>query len=243
MITDDIETFASFQTWIDGKVVAEGGKSSIETSQARVVNQFSCQTVHHSQFEVPRKGDVIRVIKAIDGELITESFQAQAKLEDGLVTSDVERDILKFTVVNRYIDTIPAVAFINGFTFEKGAIASCVAHDSHNIVAVGTDDHSIAAAVNEVIRNRGGIAMSAGTKVDSLPLPVGGIMTNQDAYQVAAEYQDLDAKVKSELGSKLTAPFMTLSFMALLVIPSLKLGDRGLFDGESFRFTSLFCVT
>jgi adenine deaminase len=161
-------------------------------------------------------------------------------VEDGYAISNIEKDIIKITVVNRYQNESPALAFINGFNLKNGAIASCVGHDSHNIIAVGTDDDLLCKAVNLIIENKGGI--SAVSEVESmvLPLPIAGIMTNEDGYKVAKKYSEIDAFVKEKLGSKLTAPFMTLSFMALLVIPSLKLGDKGLFDGNKFEFTDLF---
>src|SRR5262249_25409514 len=141
-------------------------------------------------------------------------------------------------VVNRYKTAPVAVAFIKGFGLKKGAIASCIAHDSHNIIAVGVHDEDLSHAVNAIIENKGGIAVSADGKVDILPLPVAGIMNNQEGYLIAKEYSKLDAKAK-QLGTNLYAPFMTLSFMALLVIPSLKLSDKGLFDAAGFRFTPL----
>jgi adenine deaminase len=154
------------------------------------------------------------------------------------IESDADRDILKVAVVNRYRDAAPAVAFIRGFGLRRGAIASSVAHDSHNIIAVGIDDADICRAVNTVIHNEGGLAIADGDVVEALPLPVAGLMSADDGQTVAARYSQLDRRAH-ELGSPLRAPFMTLSFMALLVIPSLKLSDRGLFDGERFAFVDL----
>ena len=157
----------------------------------------------------------------------------------GWAVSSPEKDILKIAVVNRYQDTKPVVAFVKNFGLEMGAIASSVAHDSHNIIVVGVDDHSMARAVNKVIESKGGIVAVFGDKVEALPLPVGGIMSVDDGYQVAQRYTEIDRMAK-EMGSKLQSPFMTLSFMALLVIPDLKLSDKGLFDGRNFRFMELF---
>ena len=182
----------------------------------------------------------IKVIKAIDGELITESITTTAKVENNNTISDQENDILKLTVVNRYQDAPPAVAFIKGFGLQNGAIASCVGHDSHNIIAVGTDDEKLCAAVNLLIENKGGIAAIGQDKPKVLPLPIAGIMTNLDGYIVAKEYAAIDAFAKEQLLCQLRSPFMTLSFMALLVIPNLKLSDMGLFDGRSFSFVPLF---
>ncbi len=146
---------------------------------------------------------------------------------------------MKIAVVNRYLDTKPAVALVKNFGLQRGAIASSVAHDSHNIVAVGTTDAEICAAVNQIILNRGGIAVAEDDSVEILPFPVAGLMSADDGYRVAQKYADLDAHAK-QLGSTLTAPFMTLSFMALLVIPSLKLSDRGLFSSQEFGLVSVF---
>jgi adenine deaminase len=183
----------------------------------------------------------MRVIQALDGQLVTEHFWAQPKIENGNVVSDAERDILKFTVVNRYAEAPPAVAFMQNFNLKNGAIASCVGHDSHNILAVGTSDELLCRAVNLIVENRGGISAVSGSGEEKvLPLPVAGIMTAEDGRVVGEKYAAIDAFVKNELGSTLHAPFMTLSFMALLVIPELKLSDRGLFDGKRFEFVGLW---
>ena len=176
----------------------------------------------------------MRVIKALNGEIVTECFTTEVSSKNGLAMPDLPNDILKIAVVNRYKNSAPAIAFIRGFGLKAGAIASCVAHDSHNIIAVGTDDEALCQVVNLVIGNRGGIAAA------TLSLPIAGIMTNEDGYAVATKYAEIDTFVKNKLGTPLDAPFMTLSFMALLVIPSLKLSDQGLFDGNTFAFTNLF---
>ncbi|MGK7893340.1 MAG: adenine deaminase C-terminal domain-containing protein [Xenococcus sp. (in: cyanobacteria)] len=183
--------------------------------------------------------NTVRVIEALDGQLTTTERHVTALIQDGAIICDLERDILKIAVVNRYRDTKPAIALVKNFGLKRGVIASSVAHDSHNIVAVGTTDAEICAAVNEVIRYRGGIALAEGNSVQILPLPIAGLMSAGDGYQVAQKYADLDAHAK-QLGSTLTAPFMTLSFMALLVIPELKLSDRGLFSSQEFGLVSVF---
>lgn len=208
-----------------------------------MVNNFQAQPVRPEEFQLraPEKAPQtsqtdIRVIECFDGQLITARHDLPARVENGLVVADTGRDILKLTVVNRYQSAPPAVAFITGFGLKRGALASSVGHDSHNITAVGTDDESIARAVNLVIAAKGGLAAVGGKNEEILvPLPVAGLMSDQDGYRVAEAYAAVDALAK-ELGSPLAAPFMTLSFMALLVIPSLKLSDKGLFDGEAFRF-------
>jgi len=178
------------------------------------------------------------VIEALDGELITNEITASMANTDGTLIAAIENDILKFAVVNRYRDTPPALAFIKNFGLKKGAIASSVGHDSHNILCVATNDSDLCAAVNLIIENKGGIAAVCGDEKHILPLPVAGIMSDQNAETVGKAYAKLDQIAKS-YGSTLKAPYMTLSFMALLVIPSLKLSDKGLFDGNSFQFTGL----
>ncbi|NOY49243.1 MAG: adenine deaminase, partial [Chlorobi bacterium] len=161
------------------------------------------------------------------------------KIAGGLVESDPENDILKLVVLNRYKKSEPALGFINGFGFKEGAIASSVAHDSHNIVAVGTNDEDIVKAINLIIREKGGVAAVASSQEEVLGLPVAGLMSNNNAEMVAEKYHSID-KLAHSMGSTLRAPFMTLSFMSLLVIPELKLSDKGLFDGRSFSFTPIF---
>ena len=180
----------------------------------------------------------IRVIEALDGELITNEIHSSAILKKGNLISDVESDILKMAVVNRYQDVKPSVAFIKNFGLKKGAIASSVAHDCHNIVVIGTSDEEICSAVNLIIENKGGVCAVNGSQKKNLALPVAGIMSGKNGWEAGKEYQEIDAMAK-DLGCTLRAPFMTLSFMALLVIPDLKLSDKGLFSGEKFKFVDL----
>ena len=208
--------------------------------KASIINNFNTEFKQPEDFSVEGKGESIRVIRALDGEIITEQITVPATIENGRIVSDKDQDILKIAVVNRYENAPPAVAYINGFGLKEGAIASCVGHDSHNIIAVGVDDQAICKAINLIIENKGGIsAVDQSGKAEVLPLPVAGIMTNADAYEVAKAYELVDQFAKAHLGTGLGAPFMTLSFMALLVIPELKLSDKGLFDGKAFQFVSL----
>jgi adenine deaminase len=241
ILVKDLENFQVQKTFVRGELVAEEGKSLIHPAKASIVNNFQCSEKFPDDFRIKAEGNRLRVIEALDGQLITRTSieEVRRKIKDNFVVSDVEHDILKFTVVNRYHDVKPANAFIKNFGLKEGAIASCVGHDSHNILAVGVDDEMICRAVNLIIESKGGLSAVTGSRARALPLPVAGIMTNDDAYFVAQEYEKIDAMVK-EMGSTLRAPFMTLSFMALLVIPQLKLSDLGLFDGEKFEFTSLF---
>jgi adenine deaminase len=211
-------------------------KSKVQSSTA--VNNFSCSKKKLKGFKVEYKNEkLIEVIEALDGQLITNKISVAPKVENNEIVSDTENDILKIAVVNRYTEAPVAKGFIKNFGLMKGAIASSVAHDSHNIVTVGADDESICKAVNLIIENKGGISCVGNGKEILLPLPVAGLMSAEDGYSVAEKYSAID-KAAKELGSTLSAPFMTLSFMALLVIPHLKLSDKGLFDGDEFKFIS-----
>jgi adenine deaminase len=240
ILVHDLETFKVNATYINGELVAENGKSLIKSVETEIINNFFLDKKSPIDFQLESKSDLIQVIKAIDGEIVTESFTAQAKLENGLAISDLENDNLKMAVVNRYENQKPSVAFINNFNLKKGAIASCVGHDSHNIIAVGTDDDSLCRAVNLIIENQGGISAVSEEEEKVLSLPIAGIMTNADGYETAKAYSEIDFFVKNNLGCTLTSPFMTLSFMALLVIPQLKLSDKGLFDAKEFKFIQVF---
>lgn len=237
IVVDNLKEFNLIKTYIKGKLVAQNGKSLIPSTKNEVVNHFHTSLKKEEEFIVRGTEGIIPVIQAINGELITKRLEVRAKVQEGNLIPDVGRDILKLAVVNRYSNAPVACAFINGFGLKQGALASCIAHDSHNIIAVGVSDEEICRAVNAIIENRGGIAVAVDGKVDVLALSVAGIMSPNDGYQVAKDYGRLDKQAK-QLGSTLDAPFMTLSFMALLVIPSLKLSDKGLFDGTNFRFIS-----
>ena len=243
IVVKDLLEFEVIKTYINGQLVAENGQSFIESKPSAIVNQFSCTKKKAADFEIPanRFPDRIPVIEALDGQLITNKLFFEPKVVNGKIVCDTERDLLKIVVVNRYHDAVIASGFIKNFQLKKGALASSVAHDSHNIVAVGVDDESICRAVNLVIENRGAVSAVCQSNDEKtwkeavLPLPVAGLMSNADGYQVAADYTAIDIMSKEELGSTLSSPFMTLSFMALLVIPHLKLSDKGLFDGDRFE--------
>lgn len=235
VVANSLETFDIDTTYLNGEKVAKQGASLIPKGTHAVVNNFVPSSLTAKDFAVPQKGNTLRVMEALDGQLITQELHLPPKVEGGNVISDVERDILKLAVVNRYEKAAPALAFIKSFGLQRGALASTVGHDSHNILAVGTNDEDITRAVQLLMEAKGGLSVVDGEETALLPLPVAGLMTTEDGYQVAKDYEALDAKVKA-LGCTLTAPFMTLSFMALLVIPQLKLSDKGLFDGQSFQF-------
>lgn len=240
IVAEDLVHFKIKQTYIDGELVAENGQSFIRSVASNLINQFDCLPVTAAQLVIP-KADYpsangnIPVMEALDGQLITNRLELPGKESNGTWVSDTENDILKMVVINRYHTAPIAKCFIRNFGFTKGAIASSVAHDSHNIVAVGVDDESLARAINLVVAERGGVSCVSSRQEKVLGLPVAGLMSANDGYQVAAAYTEIDAMAKS-IGSSLSAPFMTLSFMALLVIPHLKLSDKGLFDGDKFAF-------
>ena len=238
IVVNNLKEFRTLKTFIDGVLTAEDGVSLIGSVKEKTVNQFNTSKKNEKDFEIKSKSGEIRVIEVLDGQLITNEIILPAKISDGNIISDTENDVLKITVIERYKNGKPAIGFIKNFGLKKGAIASCVAHDSHNIIAVGVTDEDICNAVNSVIENKGGISVSSNGVTDVLPLPVAGIMTAEDGYLTAEKYSRLD-KLAKALGSTLTAPFMSLSFMALLVIPQLKLSDKGLFDGKKFEFVKL----
>jgi adenine deaminase len=267
ILVKDLKNFEVIQTYINGQLVAENGKTLIESQKATTINNFDCSEKKAEDFKL--SVDQSMAIEALDGQLITNKFSLRSTV------IDPENDILKIVVVNRYKDAPVAKTLIKNFGLKAGAIASSVAHDSHNIVAIGVDDESICKAVNLVIKNKGGVSLaypdlSGGKATNSqptpgqetfkngqtsqseplqpdevpppegfreaiIPLPVAGLMSAEDGYEVAKKYSAID-KAAKDLGSKLSAPYMTLSFMALLVIPHLKLSDLGLFDGDSFQF-------
>jgi adenine deaminase len=240
IITRDLRDFDVIETWIDGHLVSRDGKCQFPHVTCEAPNHFNIDTIEEQSLEIASTGaGRIRVIEAIDGELITKSAIVEANVQNGLLESDPERDILKLAMVNRYQPTEHAFAFIRGFGLKHGAIASCVGHDSHNLIAVGADDASLCQAINLVIEHRGGIAAVSSSVDHILPLPVAGIMSASDGQEVAKAYGTIDHFARTILKSSLKAPFMTLSFMGLLVIPSLKLSDKGLFDGDRFEFVDL----
>jgi len=239
IIVNNLKEFHVLETYVKGTLIAKQGKTLIpRLTTASTPNHFATSAKTPNDFAIPAKTGKIHVIQAMDGQLISHDLLADPKISNGNLVPDIKNDILKLTVVNRYSNAKPAVAFIQNFGLKKGALASCIAHDSHNIIAVGCSDEDICAAVNLLIKHKGGIAVVNGPESHVLPLPVAGIMTNEDGYVVAQKYADIDKRSK-ELGSTLHAPFMTLSFMALLVIPELKLSDKGLFDAKQFKFIPL----
>jgi adenine deaminase len=239
ILIDSPENFNIQKTFIGGELVAESGISLLSSILVENVNAFDARPVNPTDLEIPAQGDEMLVMKALEGQLITEHMRMAPTVMDGFAVSDPERDLIKIVVLNRYQPSAPAVGFVTNTGLKRGALASSVAHDSHNIVAIGADDESLSEAINMIISAQGGISLCTNGRKEILPLPVAGIMTGEDGFKVAGRYEHIDALAK-DLGITLSAPYMTLSFMALLVIPELKLSDKGLFDGLSFSFTPLF---
>ena len=238
IVVKDLTNFVVLKTFIDGVLVAEDGKTFIKSVNCNVINNFNCAVKKPAAFKIfaTVTQKEIPVIEALEGQLITNKLIKPAYIINGFIESDIKNDILKIVVVNRYHDAPIAVAFIKNIGLIHGAIASSVAHDSHNIVSVGVDDESICKAVNLIIKEKGGISAVSDDVVMTLPLPVAGLMSANDGFKVATDYTAINNFATKNLGSNMVAPFMTLSFMALLVIPHLKLSDKGLFDGDSFGF-------
>ncbi|MCG8580633.1 MAG: adenine deaminase [Bacteroidales bacterium] len=242
IIVDSLETFNVLATYIDGKKVAEAGKVLFNIPKTNVINKFNCSSlvINDLNISAPFKNTKVKVMLAEDGELLTDEYIWETNsLEGDSLQSNIEEDILKIVVVNRYSPAKPVVGFIKNFGLKQGALASSVAHDSHNIVAIGCDDDSLLDAINGIIDSKGGIIASNSEQKLLLKLPVAGLMSTEPGDEIAQKYSEINSFVK-EMGCSMKAPFMTLAFMSLLVIPSLKIGDKGLFDVNKFTFTSLF---
>lgn len=238
IVVENLYDFKTLQTYINGALVFDKGESKIVSIDFEILNNFNTDKKLVSDFRYESNQSKIRVIECLDGELVTNEIIKDATTDNGNLVSNTETDILKMTVVNRYENSKSSTAFIKNIGLKEGAIATSIGHDSHNIIAVGVSDEAICKAVNLIIDNKGGICAVSDDSEKVVPLPIAGIMSDQNAETIGKAYSELDEMAKG-LGSKLHAPYMSLSFMALLVIPSLKLGDKGLFDGDTFKFTSL----
>lgn len=240
IVVDNLSDFNIQQTFINGEKVFEDGKLQFDVPQSETINNFNISEIKEEDIIVEYKvGKDIRVISAMDGDLLTDEFIWTPSNDNGIITSSSEKDILKIVILNRYNSAPPVVGFIKNIGLKHGAIACSVAHDSHNLIAVGVSDKDIVSALNEIIKHRGGISYAYKRDIDILPLEVAGLMTSKSGVEVAEKYQLMNEKAQ-QFGSKLHAPFMTLSFMSLLVIPKLKIGDKGLFDVSTFSFTNLY---
>ena len=238
ILVDSPETMNVHETWIKGEKVFADGKILFSYDAGSGINKFNCRSIKEHDIKIKSNNGDIRIIIATDGELLTRETRITFGSSE-YINPDINRDILKIVVKDRYKDLPPAVGFIKGFGLKRGAFASCIAHDSHNIISIGTNDKDIVTFINEIIRLHGGLAVSSGKTVNSLELNIGGIMTTRSCNEIALDYDNLNQLVNS-FGCTMKAPFMTLSFMALLVIPDLKIGDQGLFDVNKFELVSLF---
>ncbi|MFM7216769.1 MAG: adenine deaminase [Bacteroidota bacterium] len=238
ILVDDLQDFKVRRTVINGVIVAENGEASLQKGSHPIINNFNCTPKSPADFKINSSGKNVHLIEALDGQLITKRLTVPAKVVNGELLSDPANDQLKVAVVNRYKDAPPAMGMIKNIGIRRGAIASTVAHDSHNIIASGCSDEEICRAVNLLIRCKGGLCVVDGDEELVLPLPIAGLISDQDGISVSQAYSALDKKVK-QIGSTLRAPYMTLSFMALLVIPEFKMSDLGLFDAINFKFADL----
>ena len=210
-----------------------------EMEKPVVLNNFKAESIVVADLRVKRKGDSIRVIGVINGELLTKQYVYKLKGDDKFVESNADDDVLKIVVVCRYDRKQLFVGFVKGFGIKKGAVATSISHDSHNIIAVGVSDDDLLSAINAIIDAKGGICFSRKGEVDLLPLPIAGLMSDKSAEYVAEKYASIEKLIKAN-GSRLSSPLMNLSFLALLVIPDLKINERGLFDFKTFAFVDLF---
>lgn len=241
LVVGDLRDFAVHQNWINGRLVAENGKSLLPYQPPAKINRFAATPIAPDALAITclTPTATVSVIAVEDGQLVTGREEHEMTAVGGELRSEIERDFLKMAVLNRYDpSSTPALAFVTNFGLERGAIASSVAHDSHNIIAVGADDESLCRAINLLIANQGGVCAVSGEEECLVPLPIAGLMSDLPAEEAAILYANVE-KLAQDFGSTLRAPLMTLSFMALLVIPELKLSDKGLFDGATFSFTPL----
>ena len=239
VVFDNFNTLEVINTICGGKLVFDRRRKIYTPGKQKLINNFNAVKISPVDLQVPDKKKKIKVIRAMEGELFTKMIISTLPGKNGFLFPDIKNDILKIVSLNRYRPENPSVAFIKGFGIKKGAIAGSIAHDSHNIIAIGTHDESITEIINWIIRNKGGIAIHDGTDIAGIPLPVAGIMSDKNADAVAEMYSEMNHLAEA-IGCRLSSPFMTLSFMSLLVIPELKLSNRGLFDGNTFLPTDLY---
>ncbi|MCX2742458.1 adenine deaminase [Mangrovivirga sp. M17] len=231
----DLDSMEVLETWINGELVQSEQEIKFKAPKSLIINNFHSYSISESDLEIKKTDKQIPVIKAIDGSLITEKSFFDPEITEYTDKQRIEKDLCKLVVVNRYREEKPAVCYIEGTGLKEGAFGGTVAHDSHNIIVAGTNDKDILKVVNQLMNTKGGLAASGNDKIKSLPLPIAGLMTDENGIDTGVKYQNIDKFVK-EMGSTLNAPFMTISFMALLVIPKIKLSDKGLFDAENFSF-------
>lgn len=238
ILVEDFQNMKIKETWINGNKVFGQNSVYFKPDRTWIINNFNCRHISKEEILVKNTGEKFRVIQAYEGELLTDQIIVSSGLAE-ILESDIEKDYLKIVVKDRYKDSQPQTGFIKGFTLLQGAMASSVAHDSHNIICVGTNDDDIVTAINSIVDMKGGLAVSSGGSLKCLQLNIGGILTSDSCSDTAARYNELNELVRS-YGCTMSSPFMTLAFMALLVIPELKISDKGLFDVNKFALVPLF---
>jgi adenine deaminase len=242
IIVDNLNDLTILEVYSNGNLIAKDGTTLINRVEAKAINNFSLKKVNIEVYKIEDKKKDIRVIEIVEDQLITKELKIKPKIFEGKLVSDIDRDIIKIVAIDRYRKNTSFTGFIKNVGLKSGAFASSVSHDSHNIIAVGVDDESIAKAVQLIINEKGGLSAVDGDKGISLPLPIGGLISTKPVEEVAQMYQEIDKMVK-KLGTTLNSPFMTISFMSLLVIPKLKISPKGLFDGSSFKYVDLYFCT
>lgn len=236
VLVADLREFKVVSTYIHGEKVYSSTeiKQTERIDLVKAINNFKAEKLTEADICLT-VSNCLTSIKVEDGELLTDVVYTEFKDPILNFQSDIKQDLLKIVYYNRYHHSKPQVATINGFGLKWGAFASSIAHDSHNIIAVGCSDREIVMAINRIITEQGGIALVDGDQEKILPLPIGGIMSSKSCWQLAYEWEELHNRVKA-MGCVLKAPFMTLAFMSLIVIPKLKIGEKGLFDYTLFSF-------
>ncbi len=239
LIVEDLKDFRVKETYLQGILVAKDGKSLEAAAKPEPVNAFQHYPLSIDDFSIPARRGRVRVIEVYDGQLITGQHVTEPKISGNELVADLERDILFLAVVDRVTPSKPALGFVRNFGLKGGALASSVAHDSHHVIAVGTSKQELFHAIEAVRKAGGGISAVREGEELILPLVHAGLMSSDSGEIVAERYETLDRFAKS-MGSPLRAPFMTLSFLVLTVIPSLKMSNFGLVDVEQFTSCELF---
>ncbi|MFW6376140.1 MAG: adenine deaminase C-terminal domain-containing protein, partial [Thermoplasmatota archaeon] len=239
IVVDDIKNLEIKDVYINGKKVYDGNEPKFSRAEPEIINNFVAKKKAINDFRIKPQDKEINVI-SIDGkELITKRETTAPKIKDGNVVSDIDRDILKLSMINRYSDQEPSIGFAKGFGIKEGALATSISHDSHNVIGVGTTDGYLCKAVNKIIENKGGMCVITDEEEKCLPLPIAGLMSDKNHTKVSEDYKSIK-ELSKRTGSELRSPFMTLSFLSLLVIPEIKISDKGLFDVNKFEFIDLF---
>ncbi len=239
IMVDDLDDMEVSATWINGEMVSAKGHALFQASQARALNHFKAAPITAEDLVVRSRGAQMKVIEVTDGQIVTGAGRYPVPANSTIVEADPQGDVLKILVQNRYKPAPPAIAFVHGFGLKQGAMASSIAHDSHNIIAVGCNDKDLTRAVTLLHECGGGISFVDGEEERRVALPIAGLMGFGSCQEMAQQYSELEHRVK-ENGCQLQTPFMTMAFLALPVIPSLKITDLGLFDVERFELTDLF---